>query len=552
MKDKKIVRKLFGYVWDVRYFYLAAIVLFSVQDFAFNGYIAFVQYSAVDFFEHAANDHILSFVIRVVSLYAVLNILLCIGMMLMDYLNITIGNKIKHDILENLLSKNVVEANEKMNELNQALINDSATISFFLTYTIASYLSPILTIIGFMIIVLRFNPLFTGIFLVLILIQFLYNLLVRNKVKKNEKDIIDLNSAYLIKIKDEIKMVSTIKLYSLFDMVLKNNQVTSLAIKRKKLFSVLVRNLRSLISNFFNIIVTIVILYYSITLYHNHTIRLSEISLLPFILGGIISAIDELFSISINMQEPLAAAKHMYDIANDEHKFCYSENLIMDTVEIINPENSENAIQVQHLNFFYADKQIFNDFNCNIKKGEIVRIEGEVGSGKSTLIKILMGFLKPKNGKIEVFGVDKSTVTEKIWLKSFAYMEQEPVLFNLSLKDNIMIADLCEEDDEKFNRIVHLCGIDKMAESLADGFDTIVGSRGVNLSGGQRQLISLARALYSEAPILILDEFSSSMDKKIEKKILNVLETIRNHRTILYISHRDSCKLIADRVINVR
>jgi ABC-type multidrug transport system fused ATPase/permease subunit len=173
-----------------------------------------------------------------------------------------------------------------------------------------------------------------------------------------------------------------------------------------------------------------------------------------------------------------------------------------------------------------------------IKKGDFVGIVGETGSGKSTLINLLIGLLRPSEGKIEI---DKLNINSNLpaWYKKIGYVPQSIYLIDDSIKKNIAFG-LREDniDDNLIKKAIEKASLDKFINSLTDGLETIVGEKGIRLSGGQQQRIGIARALYRDPEILILDEATSSLDQITEKKIMDCIHFLKRKKTLIIITHR--------------
>ncbi len=173
---------------------------------------------------------------------------------------------------------------------------------------------------------------------------------------------------------------------------------------------------------------------------------------------------------------------------------------------------------------------------------------GPSGSGKTTLTKLLLRFADVDKGSIKVDGTSISKVTQESLRKSIAYVPQEPMLFHRSLRENIAYGKPDATDDEIRQAAIQANAID-FIDKLPEGFDTIVGERGVKLSGGQRQRIAIARAILKDAPILVLDEATSALDSESEQLIQSALERLMKGRTSIVIAHRLSTIAKLDRII---
>ena len=203
----------------------------------------------------------------------------------------------------------------------------------------------------------------------------------------------------------------------------------------------------------------------------------------------------------------------------------------------LNIKYESGNISFQNINFSFGEKEIFKNFSFEIKKNSIFGISGESGSGKSTLINILLGLLKPKNGKVLSNGLDINNFISD-WQKSLGYVSQNIFLLDASLKENIAFGVAEKKIDyDQLKKIINLTSLSDFIESLEHGIDTNIGEKGSKISGGQIQRIAIARELYRNPSILILDEATSGLDYENEKKIFDSIEQLKNKMTIIIVSH---------------
>ena len=191
---------------------------------------------------------------------------------------------------------------------------------------------------------------------------------------------------------------------------------------------------------------------------------------------------------------------------------------------------------------------LFHNFDLTIEPGQRVGLVGHSGSGKTSLTRLLLRLSDVDSGAITIDDQDIRTITQADLRRSIAYVPQEPVLFHRSLRDNIAYGRQSSTDEEIRNAAKRAYALD-FIEDLPNGFDTLVGERGVKLSGGQRQRIAIARALLKDAPILVLDEATSALDSESEKLIQQSLDTLMKGRTSVVIAHRLSTIAKLDRII---
>ena len=211
-------------------------------------------------------------------------------------------------------------------------------------------------------------------------------------------------------------------------------------------------------------------------------------------------------------------------------------------------------LSIENLTYAYPDSgNVLDNFNCCIRKGEYVGFRGSSGVGKSTLFNLLIGLLKPYSGNICIDGIPLSVENRRSWLHHIGYVPQEVFIFNGTLAENIALG--CKEiDRDRIKKILNKVSLDKWAESLTNGLDTVLGEAGGNLSGGQKQRIGIARALYKEADVLFLDEATSALDNQTEKEVNETLSQLKEFDqglTILSIAHRESSLAYCDRIITL-
>jgi len=211
----------------------------------------------------------------------------------------------------------------------------------------------------------------------------------------------------------------------------------------------------------------------------------------------------------------------------------------------------KGEIRMQAVNFRYQEdggEHLFKDFNLKIKPGEKVALVGHSGGGKTTITRLLLRFMDIESGEILIDDQNIAKVRQKDLRDSIAYVPQEPAMFHRSLSDNIRYGRL-DATDKEIERVAQDAYATEFIDQLPDGYDTLVGERGVKLSGGQRQRIAIARAMVKNAPILILDEATSALDSESEKFIQAALWKLMKDRTVIVIAHRLSTIQRMDRIV---
>jgi ATP-binding cassette subfamily C protein LapB len=210
----------------------------------------------------------------------------------------------------------------------------------------------------------------------------------------------------------------------------------------------------------------------------------------------------------------------------------------------------KGSIQFRDLDFSYpeAPKKALSGINIKINAGEHVGIIGKVGSGKTTLIKLIMGLYQGGSGSIFIDDIDISQLDPAELRKNIGYLSQDIELLRGSIRENIAYKDLHVNDD-KLLRAAKICGVDSFVNQLPLGFDTQVGEAGGLLSGGQRQAIALGRAVLMDEPVLILDEPTNSFDNTTESIVKQNLYEYSRDRTLLLVTHKAPMLDLVERLI---
>ena len=253
--------------------------------------------------------------------------------------------------------------------------------------------------------------------------------------------------------------------------------------------------------------------------------------------------VKALGNLNISVQEGLAGAERIFlllDTSKDKsEKHLESKNI-----------NLDGNIEFNNVNFSYEDNNVLKNINLTIESGKKTAFVGLSGSGKSTLINLLLRFYDNYNGNIRIDSHDIKSLSLFDLRENISLITQETLLFNESILDNIRYGDMnC--NDKKIEEIANLSGVSKFSNKLPNKLHTIVGESGIKLSGGQRQRIAIARALIKNAPILVMDEATSSLDNMTEREIQNSLDELMKDKTTIIIAHRLSTIKNADIIFTI-
>ncbi|MBP6755502.1 MAG: peptidase domain-containing ABC transporter [Bacteroidia bacterium] len=280
-----------------------------------------------------------------------------------------------------------------------------------------------------------------------------------------------------------------------------------------------------------------ILIYTSIAVFHKE-MKLGELMAVLGISGSLLPSVANLALISIPINEAKIAFSRMFEFASIEKE--KEEGIEISSIENIN---------ITNLSFRFAGrKELFSNLNIQIEKGKLIAIVGESGSGKSTLGQVLQRFYPFDKGEILVNNqFQLSEIELKKYRDLIGVIPQEITIFNGSVVDNILIGKT--ENPENLILFLQEYGFEPYFKQLPQGLNTLLGEEGVNLSGGQKQLIALARALYKKPQLLILDEATAAMDRNTEQFTIDLLQKVKQNCGIFFISHRlNMLKNIADTI----
>ena len=234
-----------------------------------------------------------------------------------------------------------------------------------------------------------------------------------------------------------------------------------------------------------------------------------------------------------------AAAERVYELIDSENEF--------ESQKINDIKSFKQKIEMKNVSFSYGETEVLKNISLKIKKGETLAIVGASGSGKSTLANLLPRFYNYNSGELLIDGNELRNISKKSIRSLIGIVGQESILFNGSIRDNILLGKQID-DDEVYNALKTANALDFINE-FDDKIDHKIADNGVNLSGGQKQRIAIARAIISKSPILILDEATSSLDSKSEKLVQDALIKLMDNKTSIVIAHRLSTVKNAQNII---
>ncbi|UTC83316.1 thiol reductant ABC exporter subunit CydC [Treponema denticola] len=320
----------------------------------------------------------------------------------------------------------------------------------------------------------------------------------------------------------------------------------TLRLNKKEIRDGRFKGLHSLIIN----LITSAVLISTILLAHSEVIAGSlKPEMVSVVIIFSLFAFVPIMSVSVTagaMNISNGAAKRILDILEEEPA-------VKDRVPYI-PQNKSSVkgnIEFKDVKFSYEKgTEVLHGVNFTVKAGESIALTGESGAGKSTIANLLMRFYEPDSGAIYIDGKNIKDIHQNSLRDIIAYVPQDVYLFNKTIKENISLA--CPDaSDEEIKQAAKVAMADGFIKRLEQGYDTNVGERGVQLSGGEKQRIAIARAVLKNSPILLMDEAVSNLDSESEALFRQALNNIRKNKTIITIAHRPSTIKEADRAIKI-
>ena len=365
---------------------------------------------------------------------------------------------------------------------------------------------------------------------------------IRRKSRRTQKKVADI-----MQILSET--LSSIRIVKAFAN--EKNEVSKFSRESKNYFKLLLRRgrldlLAGPITESFGVVIGVILLWYGGTeVLMQRGLNPEDFIRFILILFSILGPIKQMGNVNLRIQTGYASAERIFSLLDTPK----------DIIEHSNPvqlKSFKKHIEFKNLSFEYEESEglVLSNINFKINKGEVVAIVGPSGAGKSTIADLIPRFYDPKDGEILIDQENIKKLSLASLRKNMGIVTQDVILFNDTIKNNIAYA----QPKATMESIINACKAAnalEFIEEIPEGFEAIIGERGVKLSGGQKQRIAIARALLKNPPILILDEATSSLDTESEKKVQTAIEALLKDRTALIIAHRLSTVQTANKIITI-
>ena len=460
------------------------------------------------------------------------------------------GGKLEYQVSKDI-RKSVFEKIEKFSitnikkyeigELISRLTSDVQKLSEVFSWGVMDACHSIIVLLFSIAIMLYLSFTLTVMLFLMLPIIYIVTLLFQKNILKFQRKVRDYNSKIIRSYTESLSYIKTIKALGIEEK--KKNEFVSFNEKYRKY------NLKSILIS--AIFVPTVMFIASIGV--GFAFNFSSISVMKNIMtyGAFLSFLTYSFQIF----EPFKMLAQIFtDLKSAQASAERVFQILYEDDEIIEQKetdlNFDGNIRFENVSFHYFDddKLVLKDFNFEIKNGQSVAFIGSTGSGKSTIVNLICKFYDPTSGDIFLDGINYKNIDKTCLYNNLGYVLQQPQLFSISIKENIKFGNE-NATDEEIMEICNLLGIDEFISKLPDGIDTVIGESGYNISSGQKQLISFARALIKNPKLLILDEATSSIDTETEKFIQNKMKDILSGKTSIIVAHRLSTIKHCDKIV---
>ena len=539
-KDSKDLKYLFKYL--TKYKFLSIMVIIFSLAYALVSLLSPIyEGKMLGYFENFNKENIIKTAIILIIIRIIIEIITNIWSRIVLKLNGKVNFDLKRDMLESLTNFEVKNFDNTNSGIFISRLNKDTTELSQLFDDITDDLSGIILNISFIVYVLYLN-LYLGLFIILniILVYILtskklyYYKIAKNDYKSKDEKIVGLYT-------DVIRGIREIKNLNLKEQ--------TLSVVNKKIDETIVAEIKSTHTRrtwnryiaVFQHILDFIFILISIYFISNGYLQLSSFLIIFLYKNKVLELINYVSELREKLSDGKVSASRVFDIIkyNSFTKEKYG------TKEI---SNIKGCIEFKNVKFKYNSKELFDNLNFKIKPNQMVAIVGKSGAGKSTILKLIDKNYEIEEGEILIDNFNINDLSEKTIKNNISIVSQSPYIFNLSIKENIRLANPKSTDEEIIN-VCKKAQIHDLIVEMVNGYDTIVGENGVILSGGQKQRLAIARALIKKSKIILFDEATSALDNNNQEKIKNIIKDLTKDHTVIIVAHRLSTIVDADNIL---
>ena len=537
---KKTLKRLMGYfVSEKKMLFL--LMLAVVVVVACSVYAPKLQSNAIDAIAGRQWDKLSPILIVMVIIYIIHSICTYMQSKLSAVLSQNIVSRMRKDLFLNIVNLPIryLDANSH-GDIMSRMTNDIENISTTVSQSMSSLFSGILTVIGTVVMMVVLCPRLAALSCVTVILTIVATKLLSKAMrfffKKRQVILGQLNG----NVEEMVTGYRTVVAYNRQNAVVKDFDNVSDELTRVGIIAEILGGSMGPVMNVVNNVGFVIIAAFGGYFAINNIISIGVISAFIVYARQFGRPIDDLAQIYGQIQTAVAGAERVFEVMDEP---------LEDKSGKKNMDDLKGIIRFKNVNFSYTkEKQVLYDFNLEVKAGQKVALVGSTGSGKTTVVNLLMRFYDVDSGEIQIDDVNIKDIDCDSLRRNTAIVLQDTVLFADSIENNLRYSNSSATDEQMY-MAARMSNCDSMIRKMPQGYDTQLMSEGENISQGQRQLLSIARAFLAQPKILILDEATSSVDTRTEKHIQDAMVKLMKDRTSLIIAHRLSTIQDADLIV---
>lgn len=455
-------------------------------------------------------------------------------------MQITLRNRVFNSIIsKDYLKISTMHSGEIMNYLTgdiEALVSGIITI-------FPQILSILIRLAGGLVILFSIDKTFTALILAAGIVLYLFSKIFSGKIKSLHKDCQATEGLTRAFMQENLENIVVVKSYPTNKPI--NNKLSKL--QRNNFLKKMQLNFISNLANsgfyvFFTGGYYFALVWGALEIFNGSTLTFGTLTAFLQIIEQIKAPFRNATALVPKFYQMVASAERLISLEEIQGE---KERVDIDRDEIY---NQAEKIIFKNVDFAYDREKVLDNTSFEINKGEIVAIKGHSGIGKSTALKLLLALIKPQRGRVSIKTTNDEFDLTPSHRSLFAYVPQGNMIFSGTIRENVTLLNDSIRDESIYTALKSACIYD-FVKDLPKGIDTVIGERGLGLSEGQNQRLSIARAIISEAPILLLDESTSALDIETERQLLKNIRNLKS-RTVIFVSHKDSTLTQCDRIIS--